>query len=37
MVMVLMTLAQPKGDPLMLAFMVIFFSYTAWLLWKETR
>jgi len=37
MVMALMAAAQPKSDPLMLAFMVIFFSYTAWLLWKETR
>lgn len=37
MVMVLMTVAQPKGDPLMLAFMVIFFLYTAWLLWKSMR
>lgn len=37
MVMVLMTVAQPKGDPLMLAFMVIFFSYTVWLLWKSMR
>jgi hypothetical protein len=37
MVMALMAVAQPKSDPLMLAFMLAFFSYTAWLLWKETR
>ena len=37
MVMALMAAAQPQGDPLMLAFMVIFFSYTAWLLWKTMR
>lgn len=35
MVMVLMTTAQPEADPLLLVFMVVFFSYTAWLLWKQ--
>lgn len=37
MVIAIMALAQPKADPLLLLFMVIFFSYTAWLLWKTTR
>jgi hypothetical protein len=35
--MALMAAAQSKADPLMLAFMVIFFSYTVWLLWKSMR
>lgn len=37
MVMAILVSSQPQGDPLMLAFMVIFFSYTAWLLWKTMR
>lgn len=37
MVIALLAAAQPKGDPFMLAFMLIFFSYFFWLLWKETR
>jgi hypothetical protein len=35
--MAIMAVTQPKADPILLAFIVAFFSYTAWLLWKETR
>ena len=37
MVMALMASAQPKSDPVLCCFMLAFFSYTAWLLWKETK
>jgi hypothetical protein len=37
MVMAIMAVAQPKADPILLTFIVAFFSYTAWLLWKERR
>jgi hypothetical protein len=36
-VIALLAAAQVKGDPYMLAFMGVFFTYFFWLLWKETR
>lgn len=31
----MLLVASPKSDPFMLIFMLVFFSYTAWLLWKS--
>ena len=35
MVMLLMITATPKPDLLLVCFMLAFFTYTAWLLWKS--
>jgi len=35
MVMLLMITATPKPDPLLVCFMLSFFTYTAWLIWKS--
>jgi len=34
-VMALMITATPKPDPLLACFMVLFFTYMTWLLWKD--